>query len=104
LEEKFTTVLRGTGWTYSLDIYNTGWGQMFLEGEPESGQLVATRCRNELGIETITDMWISLHDIIDEAPTNVQNIVDRYDEKNIDMWPMLDTRVWLRMERGGTVF
>jgi hypothetical protein len=57
LEEKFTTVLRGTGWTYSLDIYNTGWGQMFLEGEPESGQLVATRCRNELGIETITDMW-----------------------------------------------
>jgi hypothetical protein len=85
-------------------MYATGWGQIFITGEPQHGENVAQNCRNELEIDSITDIWISLIDNIEEAPMNAEEIVDTFRQKNINMLPHLDENEFLSMTRGGKVF
>lgn len=97
------SITNGTTWHSDIDVYD-GWGQMHFEGEPQNGRTIAQACRDNLTRIFISDMWVSLHDHVDESPTNAEEIVATFIQKNIQLWPMLDENTFLDMDRGGEIF
>lgn len=102
----FESAILGTDWHFDgVNVYKLGWGQCVMSGRPQYGERVAQNCRSGLNQEEmLTDVWISLHDDTDEAPMNVQEIVDTFANKQLSWWPMLDPHFLLNLRRGGRVF